>query len=51
MEQNVKRTLAEADRAYIMETGKVVLSGAASDLREEEQVKKAYFGVDVEVCT
>ena len=51
VEQNVKRTLSEADRAYILETGRVVLSGAASDLREEEQVKKAYFGVDVEVCT
>ncbi len=45
VEQNVRRTLQEADRAYILETGRVVLSGAASELREEEQVKKAYFGL------
>jgi branched-chain amino acid transport system ATP-binding protein len=45
VEQNVRRTLQEADRAYILETGRVVLSGTASELREEEQVKKAYFGI------
>lgn len=44
VEQNVRRSLAEADRAYIMETGRVVLSGSANELREEEKVKKAYFG-------
>ena len=44
VEQNVRRSLAEADRAYIMETGRVVLSGNADDLREEEKVRKAYFG-------
>lgn len=49
VEQNVKRTLQEADRAYILETGRVALSGAAAELRENDQVKKAYFGV--EVCT
>jgi branched-chain amino acid transport system ATP-binding protein len=47
VEQNVKRTLEQADRAYILETGRVVLSGAAADLREEDQVKKAYFGIEV----
>jgi branched-chain amino acid transport system ATP-binding protein len=47
VEQNVRRTLQEADRAYILETGKVALSGNASDLCEEEQVKKAYFGIEV----
>jgi branched-chain amino acid transport system ATP-binding protein len=47
VEQNVKRTLQEADRAYILETGRVALSGAAADLRENDQVKKAYFGVEV----
>jgi branched-chain amino acid transport system ATP-binding protein len=46
VEQNVNRTLREADRAYILETGRVVLSGSATDLRENEEVKKAYFGVD-----
>jgi branched-chain amino acid transport system ATP-binding protein len=44
VEQNVRRSLTEADRAYIMETGRVVLSGNVGELREEERVKKAYFG-------
>ncbi len=44
VEQNVRRTLNEAERAYILETGRIVLSGTAEDLREEEKVKKAYFG-------
>jgi branched-chain amino acid transport system ATP-binding protein len=44
VEQNVKKTLYEADRAYILESGRVVLSGAVEDLREEDKVKKAYFG-------
>ena len=45
VEQNVKRTLTEADRAYILESGAIVLSGSAELLREEESVKKAYFGI------
>jgi len=44
VEQNVRRTLSEAERAYILETGRIVLSGNVEDLREEEKVKKAYFG-------
>lgn len=44
VEQNVRRSLKEADRAYILEAGHVVLEGKAADLREEEKVKKAYFG-------
>jgi len=44
VEQNVRRSLTEADRAYIMEVGRVVLSGDVAELREEERVKKAYFG-------
>jgi branched-chain amino acid transport system ATP-binding protein len=44
VEQNVRRSLAEADKAYIMETGRIVLSGKVDDLREEEKVKRAYFG-------
>jgi branched-chain amino acid transport system ATP-binding protein len=44
VEQNVRRSLTEADRAYIMEAGRVVLGGDATKLREEERVKKAYFG-------
>jgi len=45
VEQNVRRTLQEADRAYILETGRITLSGTAAELREEEKVKKAYFGI------
>jgi len=45
VEQNVRRSLDEADRAYIMEAGRVVLSGDVTDLREEEEVKRAYFGI------
>jgi branched-chain amino acid transport system ATP-binding protein len=45
VEQNVRRSLEEADRAYILEVGRVTLSGTAGELREEEEVKKAYFGV------
>jgi branched-chain amino acid transport system ATP-binding protein len=44
VEQNVRRSLIEADKAYIMEAGRVVLSGTVAELREEEKVKKAYFG-------
>ena len=47
VEQNVRRTLQEADRAYILETGRVALSGDTAQLCEEDQVKKAYFGVEV----
>jgi branched-chain amino acid transport system ATP-binding protein len=42
---NVRLSLQEADRAYILEVGRVTLSGTARELQEEEQVKKAYFGV------
>jgi len=46
VEQNVKRTLQETDRAYILETGRVTLSGTAAELREEAKIKKAYFGLE-----
>jgi branched-chain amino acid transport system ATP-binding protein len=44
VEQNVWQTLHEADRAYVIETGRIVLSGTARDLIEEEEVRNAYFG-------
>ena len=47
VEQNVRRSLVEADKAYILETGRIVLSGYVTTLREEERIKKAYFG-DIE---
>ncbi len=45
VEQSVRRSLQEADRAYILEAGRVVLSGHVADLREEAEIKKAYFGI------
>jgi branched-chain amino acid transport system ATP-binding protein len=44
VEQNVRRSLKEADRAYIMKTGRVVLGRNVAEIQEEE-IKKAYFGV------
>lgn len=44
VEQDVKRSLKIADRAYVMLEGKIALEGKASDLKEE-QVRKAYFGM------
>lgn len=44
VEQNVRRSLKEAERAYIIEAGHIVLSGKAADLQQEDRVKKAYFG-------
>ena len=46
VEQNVKRTLREADRAYILETGRISLSGTSSELREDVRIKTAYFGME-----
>jgi branched-chain amino acid transport system ATP-binding protein len=45
VEQNVRKSIQEADRAFIMENGKIVLCGDACQLREEEKIKKAYFGI------
>ena len=44
VEQNVWQTLHEADRAYLIETGRIVLSGNALELLEEEEIRNAYFG-------
>ena len=44
VEQNVWQTLNKADRAYVIETGRIVLSGKAIDLMDEEDVRNAYFG-------
>ncbi|MCI8764555.1 MAG: ABC transporter ATP-binding protein [Lachnospiraceae bacterium] len=43
VEQNAKKALAVADRAYVLETGKIVLSGDASELMNDDSVKKAYL--------
>lgn len=44
VEQNAKKALSIADRGYVLETGKIVLEGKASDLINNEAVKKAYLG-------
>jgi len=44
VEQNAKKALAIADRAYVLETGKIVLEGDAKKLMNDESVKKAYLG-------
>ena len=44
VEQNAKASLKLADYGYVLETGKVVLEGQASDLLENPDVKRAYLG-------
>ena len=44
VEQNAKKALSIANRAYVLETGKISLSGKASDLINDASVKKAYLG-------
>lgn len=44
VEQNAKKALSIADRAYVLETGNITLSGKASDLIHDDSVKKAYLG-------
>ena len=44
VEQNAKKALSIADRAYVLETGKIVLEGKASELLENDAIKKAYLG-------
>lgn len=44
VEQNAKKALSIANRAYVLETGNIALSGDAHELMDNEQVKKAYLG-------
>ena len=44
VEQNARMALSIADRAYVLETGKVVLSGTGEELSASEEIKKAYLG-------
>lgn len=44
VEQNAKKALSIADRAYVLETGMIALSGDAKDLMNNDTVKKAYLG-------
>ena len=44
VEQNAKKALSFANRAYVLETGNIVLSGDAHEMMNNEQIKKAYLG-------
>jgi branched-chain amino acid transport system ATP-binding protein len=44
VEQNANMALQIADRAYVMETGSIVLSGTGSELMSSDEIKKAYLG-------
>ena len=44
VEQNARLALALAEKGYVLETGDIVLEGPAKDLRENDEVKKAYLG-------
>ncbi len=44
VEQNARKVLSIADRAYVLETGNIVLEGKAKDLLNDDSVKKAYLG-------
>ena len=46
VEQNALQALSIANRGYVLQTGEVVLSGDAQDLRGNETVRKAYLGED-----
>ena len=45
VEQNAKMALSIADRAYVLETGHVVMNGQAKDMLEDDQVRRAYLGM------
>ena len=45
IEQNVQQTLEIADRAYVLENGRVVLEGESKELLKEELIRKAYLGL------
>jgi branched-chain amino acid transport system ATP-binding protein len=45
VEQNASAALAISDRAYVLETGRISLSGKAADIRADSRVQQAYLGV------
>jgi len=51
VEQNARAALKVADRAYVMETGRIILSGSAADLLQDRQVTRAYLGRDYKEFT
>ncbi|MEV7176222.1 ABC transporter ATP-binding protein [Kitasatospora sp. NPDC093679] len=46
VEQNAQAALSLSDRGYVMETGRIVLTGTGADLLHDESVRKAYLGED-----
>ena len=44
VEQNAEMALAVADRAYVMESGKITLTGTGKELAESDDIKRAYLG-------
>jgi len=48
VEQNAKAALGIADRGYVLETGKIILQGAAEDLLQNRDVQRAYLGREME---
>ena len=44
VEQNAKKTLSIADRAYVLEIGSMVKTGTGSELLGDEEIRKAYLG-------
>ena len=45
VEQNVRYALEIADRAYVLENGRIVIKGNSTELLQNEHVKKAYLGL------
>ena len=45
VEQNLMQALSIANRAYVLETGRVVMEGRASELLEDGAIQKAYLGI------
>ncbi|HET7806396.1 MAG TPA: ABC transporter ATP-binding protein [Pseudolabrys sp.] len=45
VEQNARAALSIADRAYVMETGKITLSGSAAEIQSDRRVREAYLGI------
>jgi branched-chain amino acid transport system ATP-binding protein len=45
VDQNARAALAIADRGYVLETGRIVLAGAGSELAANDAVKRAYLGL------
>jgi len=45
VEQNVRNTLEVADRAYVLENGRIVLEGKGKDLLQDDMVRKSYLGL------